>query len=207
MVGLIEDLSRVTRATFREPGAAIVLLGEPTSELGASEYLTRIHHLTAGTPPGCDLERERSLIETLLECISGGLILSAHDCSDGGVAIALAECCVAERAHQIGADITLNEFDGMPLRALLFGEAQGRAVVSTAQAERVLGVARNYGLPARIIGSVNETSKALRISAGGTTLSVSLKDMDAAYHEAIPALMSRVDSDAALLEHVAVGAV
>jgi len=207
MVGLIDDLSHVTRSQFHVPGASIVLFGLPTDELGASEYLARVHGLTAGPPPACDLDAERRAIDALLESIAGGLVLSAHDCSDGGLAVALAECCIGSPEQQLGADVTLDEFSDLPLRALLFGEAQGRILIATSHPKALLDIARKHNVPASSIGTVNDSSYALRISAGQARLSVSLNAMATAYHDAIPALMSRSAGDAALIEHVAVGAV
>jgi phosphoribosylformylglycinamidine synthase subunit PurL len=207
MVGLIDDLDRVTRATFASDGDAIVLLGRCTEELGASEYLARIHGITAGAPPKCDLDAEKKLIDTLLEAISAGLVTSAHDCSDGGLAVALAECCVGDREKAIGADVNLDSLGALPLRALLFGEAQGRVVVSTPTPDGVLAIARRHGVEANEIGRVKSAADSLAISIGSSRLSVNLKEMAAAYHDSIPTLMSRAPSDAALIEHVAVGSV
>src|SRR4030095_9943765 len=99
MVGLVDDIDHVTRATFQRSGDAIVLLGEPTSEIGASEYLARIHGVTAGAPPSCDLGAEARLLDALLEAIRAGVVSSAHDCSEGGLAVCLAECAIANRHH------------------------------------------------------------------------------------------------------------
>jgi phosphoribosylformylglycinamidine synthase len=207
MLGLIDDISLITRSHFHVAGSTIVLLGVPTAELGASEYLARIHRLTAGPPPECNLESELAAIEALLESISAGIVHSAHDCSDGGLAIALAECCVGFRERQLGADVKLDAFDALPLRALLFGEAQGRIIVASSNPKAILEIARKHGVPANEIGTVNDGSDVLRISAGHAVFSVSLNDMATAYHDTIPALMSRSKGDAALVEHVAVGAV
>src|SRR5205085_1978614 len=98
MVGVIESLKHVTRSAFAKDGDEIVLFGEPTDELGASEYLHAVHGVIAGAPPGCNLERERATIDALLEAIEAGAVRSAHDCSDGGLAVALAECCMMDRA-------------------------------------------------------------------------------------------------------------
>ena len=125
MVGLIDDLDHVTRATFRTAGDTIVLLGEPTAEIGGSEYLSRIHGVTAGAPPRCDLAAERALIDALLEAIRAGVVSSAHDCSDGGLATALAECAMANRERTLSATVDLTSWSALPARALLFGEAQG----------------------------------------------------------------------------------
>src|SRR5919199_5397994 len=104
MIGLVESLDHVTRLGFRDDGDTIVLLGEPSDELGGSEYLARIHGTVAGTPPRCDLERERALIEALLESIRMGIVSWAHDCSDGGLGVALAECAIADDERIAGAE-------------------------------------------------------------------------------------------------------
>ena len=96
MVGLIDDLDSITRSHFSTEGDTIVLLGTPTAELGGSEYLARVHHLVAGAPPHCDLKVERDLIEAVLASIEAGVVRSAHDSSDGGLAVALAECCIID---------------------------------------------------------------------------------------------------------------
>ena len=208
MIGLIEDIDHVTRSTFANDGDSIVLLGKTTAELGASEYLARIHGVTAGPPPACDLAAERSLIDALLEAIREGIVVSsAHDCSDGGLAVALAECCIADRGRPIGAKVDLSTVSSIPTRALLFGEAQGRVIVSSASPDRVIAAANRHGVEARRIGSVSGTANALIISAGNATLSVKLNEMIAAYHDSIPSLMSRAPSDGALIDHVAVGSV
>jgi phosphoribosylformylglycinamidine synthase II len=207
MIGLIDDVDHVTRSTFANDGDAIVLLGKSTAELGASEYLARIHGVTAGAPPNCDLAAEKSLIDALLEAIREGVVTSAHDCSDGGLAVALAECCIADRGGAIGAAVNLSEPASVPTRALLFGEAQGRVIISSSAPDRVIAAAGRHGVEARTIGKVSGTANALTISTGQATLSVKLNEMIAAYHNAIPSLMSRAPSDGALIDHVAVGSV
>jgi phosphoribosylformylglycinamidine synthase len=207
MIGLIDDLDHITRATFAKEGDSIVLLGNCTNELGASEYLSRIHGITAGPPPDCDLAGEKTLIDALLEAIREGIISSAHDCSDGGLAVALAECCIANRDVQLSAEIDLNAFATLAPRALLFGEAQGRIIVSTAGADRVIAIAKRLGVVANEIGRVRAGGESFTISTRTAKLSVSLKEMSAAYHDAIPKLMSRAPSDATLIEHVTVGSV
>ena len=207
MVGLIDDLDHVTRSTFAHDGDDIVLLGDCTEELGGSEYLARIHRLTTGAPPGCDLEKERALVEATLECIRAGHVSSAHDCSDGGLAVALAECCIANRGGMLGAEVDLSTFDGGPRRALLFGEAQGRIILSSSSSGQILEIAARHGVPARIIGKVGSRKGELSIAAKNLSLSVNLQDMADAYHNAIPSLMARAPNDGALIEHTAVGSV
>jgi phosphoribosylformylglycinamidine synthase II len=191
MVGLVESLAHVTRAPFNREGDAIVLLGEPTDEIGASEYLARIHGTVAGAPPRIDLDRERALIEALLEAIRSGLVASAHDTSEGGLAVALAECAMMDREAMHGADVDLGAWHLLPMRALLFGEAQGRVVVSTSEPARVLAVAKVHGVPAREIGRVRGAGEPLRVRVGARTFEAPLDRLASAYHDAIPRIMER----------------
>jgi len=196
MVGVLEDAAHATRMTFTTPGDAIILLGENTDELGGSEYLAWVHGEVAGAPPACDLERERALITTILDAIRAGHVRSAHDCGEGGLAVALAESCMAERDRTTGASVDLGAWGHLPTRALLFGEAQGRIVVSTAQAEAVLAIAARHGVPARVIGAVTEAAAGLRIATATGTLDAPITRLSEAYHEAIPRAMSRAAAEA-----------
>ena len=198
MVGLVESLSHVTTSHFAEDGDAIILLGEPTDEIGGSEYLARIHGLVAGAPPACDLDRERALIDAVLAAIATGAVRSAHDCSEGGLSVALAECCTMRRDQMVGATVDLSAWTGLPLRALLFGEAQGRVVMSSPDPAAVLQVAASHGVPAREIGRVSASSGALEIVVGARHIVAPLGRLAAAYHDAIPAQMSRPASVAAV---------
>jgi phosphoribosylformylglycinamidine synthase len=191
MIGLIDSIAHITRSQFQDEHDVIVLLGEPTAGIGGSEYLARVHGVTAGAPPACDLDAERALIEALLESIHGGVVKSAHDCSDGGLAVAVAECCVMDRNEQHGAHIDLTHWRELPDRAVLFGEAQGRAIVTTTMPDTVLRIAKKHGVPARVIGDVGAPGAPLQISVGGGTMMAALPALDAAYHEAIPSIMSR----------------
>ncbi len=191
MVGVLEDVAHATRLNFTTAGDAIVLFGENTDELGGSEYLAWIHGVVAGAPPACDLEREKRLIDALLESIRSGLVRSAHDCSEGGIAVAIAESCMADRAKATGASIDLGAWNALPARALLFGEAQGRVVISTPEADQVLAIAKQHGIPARVIGAVTAASDGLRITTGATTLTMATARMAEAYHEALPRAMQQ----------------
>ena len=127
------------------------------------------------------------------------LFASAHDCSDGGLAVALAECCMMERERQNGASIDLEPWKSLPLAALLFGEAQNRVVVSTTDAAAVLAAAKRLGVPARVIGRVSSKSPNLTIRAGSILVTAPLTQLAAAWHDAIPAIMSRSVAAAAAL--------
>jgi phosphoribosylformylglycinamidine synthase len=189
MVGVLDDVSRATGSHFRNAGDTIVLLGEPTAEIGASEYLIAIRGEVAGAPPACDLARERALIEALVEGISTGVIGSAHDTSDGGLAVALAECAIGDDENHFGMDVDLSAWKHLPLRALLFGEAQSRAVVTTQHADAVLDVARKYLVPARVIGTVRAASDGITMRTGTRDVLTSTDACARAYHDAIPARM------------------
>jgi phosphoribosylformylglycinamidine synthase subunit PurL len=190
-VGLVESLTHVTRATFATPGDEIVLLGENSDEIGASEYLFRVHGVVAGAPPRVDLDAERRLVDALLDAIARGAVASAHDCADGGLLVALAECCMASPDLELGADVDLSPWDALPRRALFFGEAQGRVIVSTPDPDAVLSAARAHGVPARTIGTVRAPEAGLVVRAGGRAVSAPVERLADAYHGAIPAIMER----------------
>ncbi|MEO6210259.1 MAG: phosphoribosylformylglycinamidine synthase subunit PurL [Gemmatimonadaceae bacterium] len=200
MVGLIDSLAHITRSGFTTEGDDIVLLGEPTDELGGSEYLARIHGVVAGAPPRCDLAREKATIEALLEAIRAGAVRSAHDCSDGGLAVAVAECCIADPDGTIGAEIELSKWSTLPLRALLFGEAQARIIVSTPECRTVLELARKHGVPARVIGQVRAREKGLTIRVSDRVMHAPLGRLARAYHDAIPNIMNASIEELAVLE-------
>jgi phosphoribosylformylglycinamidine synthase len=199
MVGLIDSIEHITRTAFREPGDAIVLFGEPADELGGSEYLSRMHGVVAGAPPRCDLDRERAVIEALLEAIRAKLVRSAHDCSEGGLAVAIAECTMANRESMRGADVDLGAWSSVAPRAALFGETQGRIVISTAEPARVLAIAERHGVPAREIGRVTSDAR-LRIVAGNRTIDAPLSRLASLYYRAIPSIMRRGPAETAVAE-------
>ncbi len=137
MVGIIREESHITTQYFKGAGDAVYLLGDPGSGLDASHYLKALHGRKEGLPPRLDFATEKRLHDTLRGLIRAGLIRSAHDCSEGGLALALAECCISGEAPW-GADIDLGNIAG---RAddILFNETQSRAVISVA-ADRAAAV-------------------------------------------------------------------
>ncbi|CAN5667015.1 phosphoribosylformylglycinamidine synthase subunit PurL [soil metagenome] len=163
VVGLLEDASRVLTRSFRSPGDEIVLLGEGFGELGGSEYVKAIHGVIRGAPPKLDLDRERALISLLGRAASAGLIRSAHDCSDGGVAVTLAEC--AFDSGGIGLDVDVPAAGDVA--ATLFGESASRAVVTTSSggSAPLQALAAALGVPAVVIGRTGGAR--LRIEVGG----------------------------------------
>ncbi|KJR41508.1 phosphoribosylformylglycinamidine synthase II [Candidatus Magnetoovum chiemensis] len=134
MVGLIEDHSKAITCGFKDSDDVIALIGKTENSLGGSEYLSLIHSLEKGMPPEIDLTKEKPLIDLLQTLIVNGLIKSAHDCSDGGLAIALAESSIA---GGIGAQIDLSEIinadKDLRLDSLLFGESPSRVLISASR--------------------------------------------------------------------------
>jgi len=206
MVGLIESLAHVTRAAFRADGDTILLLGEMGGELGGSEYLSTIHGLVLGAPPACDVEREKVTIDVVLEAIRQGVVSSAHDCSDGGIAVALAECCIADAEAESGADADFSQWAHLRNRDLLFGETQGRFVLSSSAPGRVEAIARRAGIPCARIGVVRLNSSTLDISLGDGLLRAERGMMRRAYHGSIPGIMSRTPQHSAAAEDARVSA-
>ncbi|MCX5657130.1 MAG: phosphoribosylformylglycinamidine synthase subunit PurL [Candidatus Omnitrophica bacterium] len=125
MIGIIKDVNMVCSQNFKQKGDSIILLGRCREELGASEYLKEIHNLIKGDAPQLDLRLEQAVQKTALKVIEKGLVNSAHDCSEGGLAVALAECCFSNKDKMIGA--TINNLDcDIRTDALLFCESFSR---------------------------------------------------------------------------------
>jgi phosphoribosylformylglycinamidine synthase len=168
MLGVLPDVSRHATAAFREAGDVILLIGElaPRSSLGGSEYLHVIHGREAGRPARLNGELERNLQRAVRDLIREGLIRSAHDCAEGGLAVALAECCIAGR---LGAEIRLPE---PPTAETLFGEAPSRVILSTTpgDCQKVRQRLERDGVPSLELGRV--TGETLAV-AGAFALPVS----------------------------------
>jgi phosphoribosylformylglycinamidine synthase len=168
VVGLLEDASKTTTRTFKSAGAHVVLLGESRGELGGSEYLALIHDRVGGWPPLLDLAAERALQRLVIRAIRDGLIESAHDCAEGGLAVTLAECCFGS-GFGVTADLAIvgDVPAAFHLSATLFGESASRIVVSTRESTlaALLALARDADVPARVIGRVG--GDRIRISADG----------------------------------------
>jgi phosphoribosylformylglycinamidine synthase II len=179
VVGLVEKLEHVTTQWFKEEGEAIILLGDivdaqdPILGLGGSAYLQVVHGKKTGSPPRCDLETASVLHTTLLGLIQSGLVKSAHDCSDGGLAVCLAESCISqliarETPRLIGARVDLSEFKDVRLDALLFGETQSRVVITCEPraAYKVVERAKLMGVPAAQIGLVGGDQLTVKTANG-----------------------------------------
>ncbi|MBI5467618.1 MAG: phosphoribosylformylglycinamidine synthase subunit PurL, partial [Deltaproteobacteria bacterium] len=157
MVGLIEDLKKHTTQWFKNEGDVVVLLGSPSSaKLDGSEYLKVIHGLEKGAPD-IDLDIEKNIQDACLKAIEAGIIESAHDVSEGGIAVALAECCL-NPSGVIGAVVGIGE----EWRAdeSLFGEAQSRVVVTIKDKDfgRLEKICKAHSTPCEPIGRVKGAS-------------------------------------------------
>jgi phosphoribosylformylglycinamidine synthase subunit PurL len=156
MVGLIDDVERSMTQWFKQEGDDIILLGSCREDLGGSEYLKVAHAREQGSPPYLSLNTEKALHDCVLSLIRDDLLQSAHDCSEGGVAVALAESCISGPGRSFGAVIKLTR-GRLRKDAVLFGESQSRVVVSAKPVHReaIIGHARKGGVPAEVIGAVS----------------------------------------------------
>jgi phosphoribosylformylglycinamidine synthase len=166
VVGLLDDATRALRRSFVAEGDLVYLLGETADDIGGSEYLRTIHGRIAGRPPKLDLDAERRLHAMLAEGAARGVLLSAHDCSDGGLGVTLAECCFAGEEPGPGARVELA--GALPADRLLFSETPSRAVVTTRDELRIAELARRHGVRWARIGTVG--GDRLVIGSGGKTL-------------------------------------
>ncbi|MFH2032247.1 MAG: phosphoribosylformylglycinamidine synthase subunit PurL [Bacteroidota bacterium] len=134
MIGLIEDIENITTSYFKNEGDYIFILGEDRDEIGGSEYLKIVHGLVKGDSPKMDLQIEKDLHTLVLELIGSKVINSAHDISEGGLACALAECCILNLDHPIGAELKI------PIKQradfTFFSESQSRIIVSVSPEDR-----------------------------------------------------------------------
>jgi phosphoribosylformylglycinamidine synthase len=161
MVGLLDDVERRVAMPFRREGDVVALLGKTRDELGASEFLRTIHGRDEGPCPEVDLAAERRLVGLLAGLAREGRLASAHDVSDGGLAVALAECAMGAN---LGASVVLAP--GLRPSALLFGETTGRVLVTFSPGDQnaVEASAGAAGVPMEVIGRVG--GERLEIRAG-----------------------------------------
>jgi phosphoribosylformylglycinamidine synthase len=153
MVGLIEKEEHITTQFFKSAGDTIVLVGEIGGEMGGTRFLKVCHGRKAGRPPRLDVERELAVQNAVRELIRAGLVRSAHDCSEGGLAVAIAESCF-NPAGLLGAKV---EIEGATSIAMLFNESQSRIVISCApsDAEKVMAALKSKNVPHGKLGEVS----------------------------------------------------
>lgn len=182
LVGQIEKREHITTQWFKGAGDAVLLLGgvadlsDRLLGLGGSAFLQALRKLKTGSPPRCDLEREKRTHDALLGMIRAGLVKSAHDCSEGGLAVALAESCMSHQIARdtpllVGAEIDLSKLECPRLDALLFGETQGRIVISCAPGNvaAIEAAAREAGIPLAVLGTTGGADLKITTRFGSTT--------------------------------------
>jgi phosphoribosylformylglycinamidine synthase II len=191
IVGVLDDVSRATRSHFRQSGRSIVLLrggevgdaADAEAEFGSSEYAREVLGATWGYPPALELEREAALQKCIIELVREGLVESAHDCSDGGLAVALGECGFEAL---IGAEISLRS-EGQPAEAVLFGEDASRIVVSCdpAKVEGIQQIAIKYGVAAEVLGETVPEKFVIELD-GKVVVSAAVSELKRTWEQALP---------------------
>jgi phosphoribosylformylglycinamidine synthase len=183
MVGLIEDLGDRLTHDFKRAGDIVMLIGRSLEELGSSE----VHHLLTGRDEGpvpvLDLDLARRLNEFLVEAAKRRLLRSAHDCSDGGLAVALFESAVPG-----GFGLALRLDSDLSTAAALFGESQSRVIISLAPESlpAVTSLIESFGLPGRELGRVGEAGGLVRIVHNADIISGPLSELEEAWSGALP---------------------
>jgi phosphoribosylformylglycinamidine synthase subunit PurL len=191
MVGLIEDVRRVIQHGFKASGDMIALLGVTNDDLSISEYAATIEGRTTlemiqeGRVPALDLELEKSVQETCLRAAEIGLLRSAHDCSDGGLAVALAECCFSSfNREAVGAEVDLA--GTLSLRARLFSESPSRIIVSFG--EDALGqmeeIASRTGCPFTILGRTGGNNLSIKTD-GEEVVNLPIAELESAWRNSL----------------------
>lgn len=184
MLGIIDDLKHITTNNFKDSGDLVFLAGTTKSELGGSEYVKLEHNLVTGNAPGLDMAFEKQLQSFILEAIRNGLVKSAHDISEGGLAVALAESCIADREKIVGATIAIKP--DLRKDALYFGESQSRVILSIAPDRKgsLIQLAASMNVPLTEIGTVG--GNRLKVN---DDISVEVKTLADAFFDTIGAVM------------------
>jgi len=190
VVGFIEKESHITRQFARSAGHRLVLLGGAPAGLGGSQFLGIIHGLKTGDAPAVDLAAEKRLQDLLLSQIRAGRVASAHDLSEGGLLVAISEMLFGPDC--VGASVDLSRFAAPRQDALLFGESQGRVIISVAPADlpAVLSDAGEAGVPADDIGAVTAEA-ALSVATGLGRLDWAVSRLRTGWETSIEVAMKR----------------
>jgi phosphoribosylformylglycinamidine synthase len=188
MVGLIDDANKYVTQDFKKEGDTIVLLGENEADLSGSEYLYLIHKQKKGNPQ-IDIKKEKALQEACLEAIKSGIVNSAHDCSEGGLAVTIAESCITNSSNMLGAKIELDTTKNKGIRTdeILFGETPSRIVVSvnSHNLKPLETIVKKYSVSYQVLGKVE--GKNLTIKSNGKTLiDTSVKTLSQTWRNSIP---------------------
>jgi phosphoribosylformylglycinamidine synthase II len=202
MVGLLEQLSHKVGSHFQQEGDRILVLGETTGALGGSAYWSVVRDFVGGQPASVDLDRERRLQQLLIEGGRRGLVRSAHDCSTGGLAVALAEAAMGGPYSTAGFGIRVDLSGytaGVDDLGVLYGEDHGRVVISCRpdQVAVVMALAADSDVPVFDAGEVGRAGGTVVLAIGANRYSWSVDELRNIYFSAIPRRMSHVDEDRA----------
>jgi len=195
VVGLIEDASKTIDRAFQGSDRDILLFGESFAELGGSEYQKVLCGEIRGVPPALDLQKERALQQLLVRTVGDGLIESAHDCSEGGLAVALAESTFDSGGVGCIADVDSVEVGSrVKMVATLFGESASRVVASVQKAHRtrVLELAAELGVPAKLIGTTGGTRLSISVD-GETAVDCAVAEAEQTWADALASFYRRRD--------------
>jgi len=188
MVGVIQDADKYVTQDFKGEGDTIVLLGENRADLSGSEYLYVVHKQKKGNP-SIDIKKEKALQEACLEAIESGIIKSAHDCSEGGLAVALTESCVTNSKKMLGATVELGAVKSGSARTdeILFGEAPSRIVISLSKdnLDALTKIAKKHSVELRVLGTTGGTKLTVR-DGEKAVLDLPLKELSDTWRNAIP---------------------
>ncbi|MCB0290204.1 MAG: phosphoribosylformylglycinamidine synthase subunit PurL [Calditrichaeota bacterium] len=186
MVGLIEDIDHITPASFRNAGDLVYLIGETRAEIGGSEFLKECYGQISGDCPSLDLAQAQHTNHTVLQAIRRGLVRSCHDVADGGLAVALAECCIIDRERPLGIRAEV-EFGDMHPEWFLFSESQSRFIISIDPAHKAAFEASmsEAGLPLAQLGTVG--GDRFKINA---RIDLPLNQLSGIYYQTIENIMA-----------------
>jgi phosphoribosylformylglycinamidine synthase len=187
VLGLIEDVHHIATIPFKEHGESIYIIGKTRCELGGSEYYNYIHSLTEGEPPKFNGSEEKHSMMLTYKAVAQGLTETVHDCSDGGLAVTLAEMCIQSG---LGAEIDLTQIprDKMLVDELVFSESNSRFVttVSRKNLEEFLQLASKVGAKVAEIGRVTDTGELSMSGKKGKVLTCEIEAMRKAWSDSMP---------------------
>lgn len=191
MLGLIENLQWITTLAFKNPGDQVLIVGETYPEMGGSEYYHEIHCLSHGKPPAAQVAREKPSLQTVLKAIRAGYVSATHDCSKGGLAVALALMAIKGK---LGLKIDLGR---VPCKGvarkdeLLFSETYSRFILTASEehVEKILKLAAEEGAPARKVGRVVDNDVFLLQASEKPVIRIDVAEMEKRWKDTIPRIM------------------
>ena len=189
MVGLVEDSRHITTQWFKQEDHAVILIGTTANDLGASCYALAMLGVIEGGVPRIDLQLERRVQDACLQIIQAGLVESAHDCSDGGLAVAIAESCFSSYRHEaIGCELNLE--GELSAAALLFAETPSRIVLSASHANvnHIVELARAHEVGASVIGRTGGERLTVAVN-GERVIDRHVSEVESAWRDVLPRML------------------